>query len=282
MQKGKNIHTVFKKGVPLLLFFVMLFPTNAFVQDNKEIQELIRDLQDEQPPVRWTAAEQLGKTQDSKAVGPLIEALQDKDGAVRREVIKALGAIGDSRAVKPLGKMLGDRDEFVRVHALGALEKIGGEEAVNLIIAALKNANPLVRMNAATSLGMIGNTKAVVPLEAIAENDDLSYVRFAAQQALVQIKGEGIEISAAKERVTRVVADENKAPIITEMKEVAERIKEEYGLLLDYQHYDIMELLDIEARMQMRHSKDTIESLLGDILTLEDMERNRRLFMPTQ
>ncbi|MBN1254970.1 MAG: HEAT repeat domain-containing protein [Deltaproteobacteria bacterium] len=280
MHEGKNIHTVFIKGFSFLLFFILLFPTNAFVQDIKGIQELVKDLQDEQPLVRWAAAEQLGKTQDAKAVGPLIEALQDEDAGVRREVVKALGAIGDPQAVKPLGKMLEDQEEFVRVHALGALEKIGGDEAVNLIIAALKNANPLVRINAATSLGRIRNAKALGPLEAVAQNDALSYVRFAAQQALAQIKNEGIVIPPAKERVTKVVADDNRAAIMTEMKEVTERIKEEYGLQLDYQEYDIMELLDIEARMQMRLSKDTIESLLGNILTPEDMERNRHLFMP--
>jgi vesicle coat complex subunit len=282
MHEGKNIHTVFIKGFFFLFFFLLLFPTNAFLQDNKEIQKLIRDLQDEQPLVRWTAAEQLGRTQDASAVKPLIKALQDEDVGVRREVVNALGEIGDSRAVKPLGKMLEDQEEFVRVHALGALEKIGGDEAVNLIITALKNANPLVRINAATSLGRIRSSKALGPLEAVAQNDALSYVRFAAQQTLLKIKSEGIVIPTAKERVTRVVADENKAPMVAEMQQAAERIKEEYGLLLDYQQYDIMELLDIEARMQMRLSKDTIESLLGDILTPEDIERNRRLFMSTQ
>jgi len=283
MHKRENTHTGCIQGIFLFLFFVLLFfPPNAFGQDNKGIQELIRDLQDKQPLVRWTAAEHLGRSHDARAVGPLIEALQDEDGGVRREVTKALGEIGDSRAVKPLAKMLDDREEFVRVHALGALEKIGGDEAVNLIIAALKNANPLVRMNAAASLGRIGNTKAVGPLEAVAQNDTRPYVRFAAQQALVQIRGEGIVTPPEKARITRSVADENEAPLIAEMEQVAERIKEEYGLLLDYQHYDIMDLLDIEARMRMRHPQDTMEGLLGDLLTAEDKERNKYLFEPKQ
>jgi hypothetical protein len=49
---------------------------------------------------------------------------------------------------------------------------------------------------------------------------------------------------------------------------------------LDYKKYDIMDLLDIEARMRMRYSGDTIESLLGDLLTREDMDRNKHLFEP--
>jgi hypothetical protein len=66
------------------------------------------------------------------------------------------------------------------------------------------------------------------------------------------------------------------------LEQVAERIKGEYGLILDYKKYDIMDLLDIKARMRMRHPGDTMESLLGDLLTQEDKERNRRLFEPKQ
>jgi len=62
------------------------------------------------------------------------------------------------------------------------------------------------------------------------------------------------------------------------LAQVAERIKRGYGLILDYKKYDIMDLLDIEARMRMRYSRDTIESLLGDLLTQEDRERNKHLF----
>lgn len=271
------------KGLSLLLFFLLLFPAKAFLETGKGIEELIGDLRGETPLVRWQAAEQLGRTHDSRAVGPLIEALGDADAGVRREVTQALGEIQDRRAVKPLGKMLDDREEFVRVHALGALEKIGGDEAVNLIIAALKNANPLVRVEAAASLGRIGDKRAVGPLEAVAQDDARSYVRFAARQAQVQIKGQGIRASPQKTRVTkRTDAGSGTMPLLAEMKQVAERIQEEYSLVLDYQKYDIMDLLDIEARMRMQHPQDTLESLLGDLLTDKDKERNRYLFGPKQ
>jgi len=284
MPQGENSHTGFIKGLSLLLFFVLLFPTNAFLQDNKGIEELSRDLGDEDPVVRWQAAKQLGRTQDARAVVPLIEALRDTDEGVRREVTKALGEIGDPRAVKPLEKMLEDTDEFVRLNALGALENIAGDEATNLIIAALKNANPMVRMNAAASLGRRGDSLATGPLEEVAGSDAQAYVRFAAQQALVQIRGETIVKTPEnqKARTKRVAADENMAPLITEMEQVAARIKEEYGLVLDYKKYDVMDLLDIEARMRMRHPQDTIESVLGNLLTQEDKERNRHLFAPRQ
>jgi hypothetical protein len=282
MHKGEITHKGFLKGLFLFLFFTLLFPTNAFLQEKKGIEELARDLQAEKPLVRSAAAEQLGRAKDTRGVGPLIEALRDEDEGVRREVTKALGEIGDSSAVKPLGEMLDDTDEYVRINALGALEKIGGDEAVDLIVAGLKNTNPMVRVNASAALGKIGNKKAITPLEEVAKNDTLSDVRFAAEQALAQIRGEKIVEPPEKAQTTRVAADEKSASLIAELEQVAERINKEYGLMLDYKKYDIMDLLDIEARMRMRHPRDTMESLLGDLLTQGDKERNRHLFEPKQ
>jgi bilin biosynthesis protein len=278
MQKGKNAYRMVIRGVFLLACFLLLFPTSAFLQGEKGVEELISDLQDEKPLVRAEAAEQLGRLKDVRTVEPLIEALRDEDKGVRREVTKALGEIGDSRAVKPLEKMLGDIDEFVRMNALWALERIGGDEAVDMIIVALKNDNPLVRMNASTSLGRTGNKKAIGPLEEVAKMDAQSYVRFAAQQALAQIRAEMLVKPPAQAPKQKTVADAHMTPLIAEMTQVAERIHEEYGLMLDYTKYDIMDLLDIEARMKMRHPRDTIENVLGDLLTPEDKERNRHLF----
>ena len=278
MQKVKTTFCAFIRGLILLVSCTLLFPTSAFLQDEKGVEELIRNLQDEKPLVRSEAAEQLGGLKDGRAVEPLIEALRDEDEGVRRVVTKALGEIGDSRAVKHLEKMLGDIDEFVRMDTLWALEHIGGDEAVDLIISALKNDNPLVRMNASTSLGRTGNIKAIGPLEEVAKMDAQSYVRFAAQQALVQIRAEVLVKPPAQAPKQKAVADAHMSPLIAEMAQVAERIHKEYGLILDYMKYDIMDLLDIEARMKMRHPRDTIENVLGDLLTAEDKERNRHLF----
>ena len=278
MQKVKTTFCAFIRGLILLVSCTLLFPTSAFLQDEKGVEELIRNLQDEKPLVRSEAAEQLGGLKDGRAVEPLIEALRDEDEGVRRVVTKALGEIGDSRAVKHLEKMLGDIDEFVRMDTLWALEHIGGDEAVDLIISALKNDNPLVRMNASTSLGRTGNMKAIGPLEEVAKMDAQSYVRFAAQQALAQIRAEVLVKPPAQAPKQKAVADAHMSPLIAEMAQVAERIHKEYGLILDYMKYDIMDLLDIEARMKMRHPRDTIENVLGDLLTAEDKERNRHLF----
>jgi HEAT repeat protein len=278
MQKGKNPYRMIIRDLFLFVSLLLLFPTSAFLQTEKGVEELINDLQDEKPLVRWQAAEQLGRTKDARAVEPLIEALGDGDEGVRREVAKALGEIGSPRAVEPLGGMLEDPDELVRLNTLAALENIRGDEAITLIITALKNDNSLVRMNAAASLGRIGDSRAAGPLKEVAATDTLSYVRSAARQALAQISGETTEKTPEQPKTTTPSTDATQAKMLAELQKVAQRIQEEYGLVLDYQRYDIMDLLDIEARMKMRSPRDTIETVLGDLLTPEDKERNKPLF----
>ena len=68
------------------------------------------------------------------------------------------------------------------------------------------------------------------------------------------------------------------AHLISELERVGTRIEKRYGLTVDCMKYDIMDLLDIEARMEVRHRSDTIETLLGDVLTDADRERNKGLF----
>jgi HEAT repeat protein len=284
MRKGKKAYRIGIRGLFLLASFLLLFPTSAFVQGEKGVEELIIDLQDEKPLIRWQAAEQLGRSKDARAVNPLIEALGDDDEGVRREVTKALGEIGSSRAVEPLGGMLEDPDELVRLNTIAALEKIGGNEVITLLITALKNDNSMVRMNAAAALGRIADSRAAGPLKEVAATDTLSYVRSAAQQALAQISGETTKKTSEQPKIseqpktTSPSTDAAQTKLLAELQEVAQRIEKEYGLLLDYKQYDIMDLLDIEARMKMRSQHDTIESVLGDLLTPEDKERNQHLF----
>jgi HEAT repeat protein len=278
MPYRKAIYRVLLISCILVISRALLFPPSAFVQDEQDRARLIRDLKADDALVRQQAAQQLGRIADDEALGPLIEALEDEEAGVRRAVIKALEEIGSSRAVGALGRMLKDSDEFVRVNALWALERIRGEEAVNLIIAALENDNPLVRINAAVSLGRIGNPRAAGPLGEIAREDPQSYVRFAARQAVVQIREKTTVKARGQAKTEPTVSDAERTTLVAEMEQVAQRIQEEYGLVLNYEEYDIMELLDIEARMGMRHPRDTIESLLGDLLTAEDIERNRHLF----
>ena len=288
MSKIAPAKNLLLKGILSIFLFFVLFPTlNTLSQGEKRVDEFIRNLHDKNPLVRWSAAEELGRIKDVRTVEPLIEALRDNDEEVRREVVRALGEIKDPRAVNPLGALLKDKDESVRINVLLALEKIGNDQAVELIISALKNDNPLVRMNASSSLGKIGDAKALDHLKEVAGSDPLSYVRSAAERAFTRITIKTMEESAETSRIRiedvppqqrEPVIEEKTPELIAEMKKVAKRLEKNYGLVLNYMNYDIMDLLNIEARMKVKHPKDTMDILLHDLLTEEDKERNTYLF----
>jgi hypothetical protein len=83
---------------------------------------------------------------------------------------------------------------------------------------------------------------------------------------------EGSEVSRTTTRDEAAVRR-----LMKDLRREATHLERTYGLQLDYLKYDIMELLDMGARMKMRHPADTVESLLGDLLTPEDLARNRGL-----
>ena len=158
-----------KSGFLMILFLSPLVFTIpiAHCNESDEVQEWIAELKDEDPRIRQTAAEILGRLKDPRAIGPLILALVDeasevreaasealknflfweksdaanrvvpelivvlqdqrKDPEVRKNAAKALGKIKDPRAVEPLIATLKDKDSEVRWHAAEALEKITKE-----------------------------------------------------------------------------------------------------------------------------------------------------------
>jgi len=67
-----------------------------------EIDDLISDLEDEDPWIRAGAAFALGEIGDTRAVDLLISVLKDEDSTVREEAAGALGKISDLKAVDPL------------------------------------------------------------------------------------------------------------------------------------------------------------------------------------
>ena len=158
-----------KSGFLMILFLSLLVFTIpiAHCNESDEVQEWIAELKDEDPRIRQTAAEILGRLKDPRAIGPLILALVDeasevreaasealknflfweksdaanrvvpelivvlqdqrKDPEVRKNAAEALGKIKDPRAVEPLIATLKDKDSEVRWHAAEALEKITKE-----------------------------------------------------------------------------------------------------------------------------------------------------------
>jgi len=108
--------------------------SNCFVQQEAKfalakigypaVKPLIKALlADENPVVRWRAAEALGDIEDRRAIKPLIRALYDEDSAVQWRAIEALVEIGEP-AMKSLTQALNDPDENVRWSAARALEGI--------------------------------------------------------------------------------------------------------------------------------------------------------------
>lgn len=84
----------------------------------------LEHLSDPRPPLRWGAAEALGRMGDTRAVGPLIQALSDEDWRVRMKAAWSLGQLGDRSAISPLRQVQRDPMEGVREMAKEALEEI--------------------------------------------------------------------------------------------------------------------------------------------------------------
>jgi HEAT repeat protein len=56
----------------------------------------------EKTPLRWQAADKLGKIGDARAVEPLVNTLMDENWLVRLHAVKALGRIGSPIVIEPL------------------------------------------------------------------------------------------------------------------------------------------------------------------------------------
>ena len=123
---------------------------------------LIKALIDQEPSVRWRAAEVLGKIRDRRTVPYLIPLLRDKEGEIRLSAVKALGEIRDIRAVFPLIDLLYDdyiifqditvtqgdyRDNSVKGSVIFALQKIGDTGALPALKKMLNNeTHPMIKV----------------------------------------------------------------------------------------------------------------------------------------
>ncbi|MEW5820364.1 MAG: HEAT repeat domain-containing protein [Cyanobacteriota bacterium] len=125
-------------------FFDSIFKPNIEkMEEKKDVEELIKDLNNKDFNVRKDAVFVLGKIGDTRAVESLINVLNDT-GLVYHITI-ALGEIGDARAVEPLINAFKDNDEYVREVAAIALGKIGDTRAIEPLIDTLKDKNEVAR-----------------------------------------------------------------------------------------------------------------------------------------
>jgi len=144
----------------LLVFTIPI----AHCNESDEVQEWIAELKDEDPRIRQTAAEILGRLKDPRAIGPLIVALVDEASEVREaasEALKSFPGWGKSdeanRVVPELIVVLQDqrKDPEVRKNAAEALGKIKDPKAVEPLITTLKDKDSEVRWHAAEALEKI-------------------------------------------------------------------------------------------------------------------------------
>ena len=68
--------------------------------EEKQVERLTRDLQDENEDIRWNAVEVLGQIGSVDAVPTLIQVLQDENEDVRWNTTKALKQIGTPEALE--------------------------------------------------------------------------------------------------------------------------------------------------------------------------------------
>ena len=131
-------------------------------------------------------------TYDEKQIQQLLKNLKDRDGWVRSKAATRLGEIHATEAVDELQEILqDDRDSLVRSSAAAALGDIGEEakEAVKVLIETMQTDQIVgVRLEAAVALGNIGAQEAVPELTKIAMEDKDIRVRSWAADALRKIK----------------------------------------------------------------------------------------------
>jgi HEAT repeat protein len=160
-----------------------------YLEEEQDVEGLIRALKDQDYLTRKEAARALKKVGDERAVTALIEALRYKSwhsdyiilSSVRENSAEALGKIGDTMAIPALiDSMEDDPDEEVRLKATWALGELGDQEAVDALITALEDKNWGVRRTAANALGRIGDDRAVPYLIKALEDNDWHVRKYAA------------------------------------------------------------------------------------------------------
>ena len=120
-----------------------------FISDSihpKVVESLINALEDDNPSVRWRAADTLGKIGDPVAVDALINTLGDEERV--SYAVETLGEIGDASAVEPLINVLEEGSYNVQNGAIVALGKIGDIRAAPALVKCL--------MDYSTSTSIVG------------------------------------------------------------------------------------------------------------------------------
>ncbi|MBI2608325.1 MAG: HEAT repeat domain-containing protein [Deltaproteobacteria bacterium] len=165
-------------------------------QDNRKVDELIKQLNSPDPKVRETAAWDLAFTQPlpEKSAYPLIQIFKnDNNPKVRIAAASALAYLKSTAQetiplfMKTLKEETHDEVRASAAQALGYLGPVA-KDAIPLLIITLNDKNKQVRKNAAYALGNMGALaqEAIPQLIEVLRDDD-AFVRFNAAEALARM-----------------------------------------------------------------------------------------------
>ena len=155
------------------------------------VEELAKDLRDEDADKRLEAVKTLGTSSDKGAVEYLIQATADPDARVKIKAIETLGTMRASDATLVLVQTLylHDSEPWLRQRVLVALGKIGDSRAVRPIGEYLSRENDSATLgNAIFALGEIGDTQAVSDLERMSQRTSDQRLAQLARDAIGKIK----------------------------------------------------------------------------------------------
>ncbi|MFH1062715.1 MAG: HEAT repeat domain-containing protein [Candidatus Omnitrophota bacterium] len=159
--------------------------------DNKNIPELLIDLEDIHPITRKQAIQSLSNLGDKSIIPELIKILlNDESSSVRQAVAQSFQkGLSDKCTVPALIKALKDPDESVRGAAAAALGAIKDKSAVPYLCAALKDESEHVRWSVIYPLAKIGDKAAIEALKELISNpEEISNIKGAAKEALRQLR----------------------------------------------------------------------------------------------
>lgn len=125
----KRFNTLFSFLV-MISFALCIYSTEVAGQagNSDNVDQIIKDLQNESWQIRWDAAAALGETKDPRGIDPLSTALKDKNSYVRMTAARSLGMIDDSRIIEPLIQALRDESHGVQKNALLSLKERTGQD----------------------------------------------------------------------------------------------------------------------------------------------------------
>jgi len=122
---------------------------------------------------------------------PILQAMaieSQRDTKFKERALVILGMLGGREVGDFIAQQLDASDEMVRSAALTALRQIGGSAHTEQVATLLDDASPVVRKEAVKTLAAIGGAASLVPLRAMAQREEGSFIGDSAREAITQIE----------------------------------------------------------------------------------------------